>query len=81
MTHHYWTRDFFRQMPSALLARYFATRGLLTDFGLTAVKEGKIDALFDALFDAWMALPEAARVRLCVRYGIWLARRQARHSR
>ncbi len=77
MTRHYSTRDFFRQMLSALLARYFATRGLLTDFGLTAVKEGKIDARFDA----WMALPEAARVRLCVRYGIWLARRQARHSR
>ena len=29
MTRHYSTRSFFRQMPNALLARYFADRGLL----------------------------------------------------
>jgi len=60
MARHYSTRDFFRQMPNALLARYFATHGLLTDCDFTAIKETRIDALFDA----WMDLPEAARVRL-----------------
>ncbi|MEF8766358.1 MAG: hypothetical protein ABTS16_12880 [Candidatus Accumulibacter phosphatis] len=60
MARHYSTKDFFRQMPNALLARYFATHGVLTDFDLTAIKETRIDALFDA----WMELPEAARVRL-----------------
>ena len=29
MARHYSTRDFFRQMPNALLARYFQARGLL----------------------------------------------------
>jgi hypothetical protein len=28
MGRHYSTRDFFRQMPNALLARYFAARGI-----------------------------------------------------
>jgi hypothetical protein len=60
MTRHYSTRDFFRQMPNALLARYFSARDVLTDFDFTAIKETRIDTLFDA----WMELPEAARVRL-----------------
>jgi len=32
MARHYSTRDFFRQMPNALLARYFQARGLFGDF-------------------------------------------------
>ena len=28
MARHYSTKDFFRQMPNALLARYFQGRGL-----------------------------------------------------
>ena len=60
MADHFSTKDFFRQMPNALLARYFATHGLLTDLDFTAMKETRIDALFDA----WMELPEAARVRM-----------------
>jgi hypothetical protein len=60
MTRHYSTRDFFRQMPNALLARYFSAREVLQEFDFEAMKESKIDALFDA----WMELPEAARVRM-----------------
>jgi hypothetical protein len=53
MSRHYSTRDFFRQMPNALLARYFASRGVLQDFDFAAMKETKIEPLFEA----WMALP------------------------
>jgi hypothetical protein len=60
MTCHYSSRDFFRQMPNILLARYFASRGVLQDFDFSAMKKTKIDALFDI----WMALPEAVRVKL-----------------
>lgn len=66
MSRRYSTRDFFRQMPNPLLARYFSAREVLPDFDFTAIKETKIDALFDA----WMELPEAARVRLAtMRFG------------
>lgn len=60
MTCHYSTRDFFRQMPNPLLARYFSARAVLQEFDFAAIKETKINALFDA----WMDLPEAARGRL-----------------
>ncbi len=60
MTRHYSTRDFFRQMPNPLLARYFWTREVLQEFDFAAMKETRIDALFDA----WMELPVAARVHL-----------------
>ena len=39
MTRHYSTRDFFRNTPNALLARYFKARGVLQDFDFTAIKE------------------------------------------
>ena len=57
MAQHYSTRAFFRQMPNVSLARYFAVREVLPDLDFTAMKETKVDALFDA----WMALPEASR--------------------
>lgn len=57
MAQHYSTRAFFRQMPNAFLARYFAAREVLPDFDFTAMKETKVDVLFDA----WMALSEASR--------------------
>lgn len=56
MTRHYSTRDFFRQMPNAYLARYFAAREALQ----AAMKETKVDALFDA----WMTLPEDALMQM-----------------
>lgn len=60
MTRHYSTRDFFRQMPNALLARYFASRSVLQDFDFSAMRETRIEPLFEA----WMAIPEAQRARI-----------------
>jgi len=57
MARHYSTKDFFRQMPNALLVRYFQGRGLFGDLDFAAMKEGKPDALFAA----WLALPDAQR--------------------
>jgi hypothetical protein len=57
MARHYYTKDFFRQMPNALLARYFQGRGLFGDLDFAAMKEGKPDELFAA----WLALPDAQR--------------------
>ena len=37
MARHYTTRDFFRQMPNGLLARYFQARGLLGDLDFAAM--------------------------------------------
>ena len=57
MARHYSTTSFFRQVPNALLARYFADRGLLGDVDFSALKETKPDELFAA----WLALPEDQR--------------------
>lgn len=57
MARHYSTKDFFRQMPNTLLARYFQGRGLFGDLDFSAMKEGKPDALFAA----WLALPDGQR--------------------
>ena len=57
MGQHYTTRDFFRQMPNRLLARYFEAHGLFADLDFTAMKETKPDALFAA----WLEVPEAQR--------------------
>ena len=57
MGSHYSTRDFFRQMPNVLLARYFHARGLFGELNFTDMKETRIDALFAA----WLELPEGQR--------------------
>ena len=57
MARHYSTKDFFLQMPNALLARYFQERGLFEDLYFAAMKEAKPDELFEA----WLALPDAQR--------------------
>ncbi len=57
MARHYSTRDFFRQMPNVLLARYFQDRGLFGNLDFAAMKEGKPDELFAA----WLALPDNHR--------------------
>ena len=57
MARHYSTKDFFRQMPNVLLARYFHARGLLGDLDFSAMKEGNPDALFAA----WLNLPDDQR--------------------
>ena len=78
MTRHYSSKDFFRQMPNALLARYFHARGLMTELDFGAMPEGKPEALFEA----WAALTDTQRsaaeadfrdiTALCDRKG-WLA--------
>lgn len=57
MARHYSTKDFFRQMPNALLARYFEARGLFGELDFAALKETQPDALFTA----WLDLPDAQR--------------------
>ena len=57
MARHYSTKDFFRQMPNALLARYFAGRAVLGELDFAAMSETR----HDELFVAWLALPEAQR--------------------
>ena len=57
MARHYSSKGFFRQMPNALLARYFQGRGLFVGMDFAAMKEGKPDELFAA----WLALPDNRR--------------------
>lgn len=57
MGRHYSTRDFLRQMPNALLARYFQARGVLYVFDFASLKETQPEPLLAAL----NALPEAQR--------------------
>jgi hypothetical protein len=57
MARHYSTRDFFRQMPNALLDRYFQARGLFGDLDFSAMKETQPDELFAA----WLDLPDGQR--------------------
>ena len=57
MARHYATRDFFRQMPNALLARYFHARNVFGDLDFAAMK----DTRPDELFAAWLGLPDSPR--------------------
>jgi hypothetical protein len=57
MGRHYSVRDFFRQMPNALLGRYFAARGVLAEVDFAALKEARPEPLFAA----WLELPENQR--------------------
>lgn len=57
MARHYTSKDFFRQIPNALLARYFQERGLFVDMDFAVMKEGKPDELFTA----WLALSDGQR--------------------
>jgi len=57
MTRHYSTKDFFRQMPNALLARYFQGQRLFEGLDFAAMKEAKPDELFTA----WLKLPDGQR--------------------
>ena len=57
MSRTYSSKAFFRQMPNALLARYFQERELFGDMDFAAMKEGKPNELFNA----WLALPDSKR--------------------
>jgi hypothetical protein len=55
MARHYSVKAFFRQMPNALLARYFKEKELFSDLDFAAMKEGKPDELFSS----WLESPGA----------------------
>ena len=57
MARHYATRDFFRQMPNPLLARYFHARGVFDDLDIAALPEPQPDALWAA----WLTLDDTQR--------------------
>ena len=57
MARHYATRDFFRQMPNPLLARYFHARGVFADLDIAALPEPQPDALWAA----WLTLDDTQR--------------------
>ena len=57
MARHYATRDFFRQMPNPLLARYFHARGVFADLDIAALPEPQPDALWEA----WLTLDDTER--------------------
>lgn len=60
MARHYSTRELFRQMPNALLARYFQARGLFGNLDFSAMKETQPDELFAA----WLCLPDGQRNKM-----------------
>jgi hypothetical protein len=60
MSRHYSTRDFFRQMPNRLLARYFEAHGALTELDFAALKEAQPEELFTS----WLELLEVQRNRM-----------------
>jgi hypothetical protein len=60
MSRTYSSKAFFRQMPNALLARYFQEKELFGDLDFAAMKEGKPDELFNA----WLELPDSQRNRM-----------------
>ncbi len=57
MARHYSTKVFFRQIPNALLKRYFSEKGLLEDINFSALPEFKSDILFSH----WLDLAENQR--------------------
>lgn len=60
MAKHYSVKSFFRDMPAALLARYFHKQGHLQGFDFAPVEKGELDALVAA----WLELPEDERKRM-----------------
>ena len=45
MAQNFSTKDFFRQMPNALLARYFHAKGLMAELDFSAMKQAKPDLI------------------------------------
>lgn len=57
MSKHYTIKEFFRQMPNALLGRYFDARGVAHGLDVAALSEVQ----HDPWMTVWEALPEAQR--------------------
>ncbi len=60
MAKHYSIKSFFRDMPEALLARYFHKQGHFRGFDFSPMKEGELDVLIKS----WLELPESERKRM-----------------
>lgn len=60
MARQYSTKNFLRQMPNVLLARYFQGQKLFGEMDFAAMKEGQPDELFKA----WLALPDSERNKM-----------------
>jgi hypothetical protein len=60
MARQFSTNEFFRQMPNALLARYFHAHELFGDLDFSAVIETKPDELFAA----WTTLSDSQRNKI-----------------
>lgn len=59
MARHFSTREFFRQIPNALLARYFHGHKLFGDLDFSAMKETQPDEMFEA----WLTITGSQRTR------------------
>ena len=57
MAKHYSSKEFFRQVPNALLGRYFRAQGLMPELDFAVMSEGNPEPLFVA----WAALSDAQR--------------------
>jgi hypothetical protein len=57
MARHYSAKSLFRQVPNALLARYFHAREVFEEVAIADMEELKVDRLFEA----WLALDEDRR--------------------
>lgn len=57
MARDYQPRRFFRAAPNALLKRYFDDKGVLSDVDFAALKETKVEPIYEA----WLTLPDEAR--------------------
>lgn len=64
MARHYSTRSFFRQIPNALLARYFERQRVLAGLDWSAIKETHPQELFEA----WLALTDKQRNTMDVEF-------------
>jgi hypothetical protein len=60
MARHYSIKSFFRDMPAALLARYFHKQGRFQSFDFSPAEKGELDALVAA----WLELQEDERKRM-----------------
>ena len=57
MARHFSTREFFRQIPNALLARYFHAHELFGELDFSALKETQRDEMLKA----WLTVPDGQR--------------------
>lgn len=57
MAGHYSPKSFFRHAPNAMLMKYFANHGALTEHDFSEITETKIEPIYQA----WLSLPDTQR--------------------